>query len=99
MRTAIGRAGGVLDVLEAKWFGNTPIHRFGDSAREFDTVFWMRTPDYGAYMDVQHAVDLAMLREFSERGIAFAGEGPAPPAAPLAQEVEPEAPERRLMSR
>ena len=73
-------------------FERSHFFRFGDASLEFQTVFWMRTPDYGAYMDVQQAVNLQLIREFEQRGIAFAGAEPA-------QRVEPEAPKRRLTSR
>jgi len=75
------------------------FYRFGDAGLEFETVFWMKTPDYGAYMDVQQAVNLGLIREFQKRSIALAGSEPAVQTAPPAQDVEVEAPKRRITSR
>lgn len=46
--------------------------RFGDSSLDFEVVYWMKTPEYDAYMDTQQALNLALLERFSDAGIEFA---------------------------
>ena len=89
----------LIDRHDDARFERSHFKRFGDDGLEFETVFWMRTPDYGAYMDVQQAVNLGLIREFQKRSIALAGSEPAVQTAPPAQDVEVEAPKRRITSR
>ncbi len=45
---------------------------FGAAALDFEAVYWILTPDYGAFMDRQQAINLGLLRAFEEKGISFA---------------------------
>ena len=45
---------------------------YGDSALNFETVYWVLTPDYNAYADIQQAVNLGILTRFLAEEIAFA---------------------------
>ncbi|MCI3950917.1 MAG: hypothetical protein K0R53_414, partial [Burkholderiales bacterium] len=38
----------------------------------FEVVYYVLTPDYNAYMDVQQAINLEVYRRFSEERIEFA---------------------------
>lgn len=38
----------------------------------FEVVYYVLSPDYNIYMDIQHAVNLALLRRFAESGIRLA---------------------------
>lgn len=65
----------VRDVVEAQpktRFERAHFKAFGASSLDFEVVYWMLTADYLAYMDVQQAVNLALLRRFAEVGIQFA---------------------------
>jgi small-conductance mechanosensitive channel len=53
-------------------FERSHFHRFGESSFDFETVFWMTTPDYNVYMDAQQRINLALMREFDKRNIDFA---------------------------
>lgn len=53
-------------------FERSHFFRFGDGSLDFETVFWMTTPDYNTYMDVQQQLNLDLLREFGRLGIEFA---------------------------
>jgi small-conductance mechanosensitive channel len=44
----------------------------GESALQFEVVYYVLSPDYNKYMDIQQAINLALLRRFREYGIAFA---------------------------
>lgn len=53
-------------------FDRAHLKGFGPSSLDFEAVYYMLEPDYTRYMDVQHAINLALLRAFTERGISFA---------------------------
>ena len=42
------------------------------SALLFEIVYWVLSPDYRAYMDIQQEINLEILRTFDREGIAFA---------------------------
>jgi small-conductance mechanosensitive channel len=50
---------------------------FGDSALIFEFVYFVNSPDYMEYMNIQQAVNLKVLDEFNKRGIGFAYPTPA----------------------
>ncbi|HVW37737.1 MAG TPA: mechanosensitive ion channel family protein, partial [Pirellulales bacterium] len=57
--------------------GNTRFDRahfqsFGDSALLFESVYYVLSADYNLYMDIQQAINLALLKRFAEEGIQFA---------------------------
>lgn len=53
-------------------FERAHFQAFGDYALLFEVVYWIRDPDYTIYMDIQQAINLDMLKQFSEAGIEFA---------------------------
>lgn len=53
-------------------FERSHFHKFGEWSFDFESVFWMTTPDYNVYMDAQQRINLALMREFDKRGIDFA---------------------------
>ena len=53
-------------------FERAHFHKFGESSFDFETVFWMTTPDYNVYMDVQQQLNLDLMREFARLGVDFA---------------------------
>ncbi|MCK5584479.1 mechanosensitive ion channel family protein [Candidatus Bipolaricaulota bacterium] len=59
---------GQLDVR----FDRCHFKTFGDFAIIFETVYYVLVPDYGAYMNVQQAINLAIMWAFAERHIEFA---------------------------
>lgn len=65
----------VREIIEAQpqtRFDRAHFKAFGAASLDFEVVYWMLTPDYTAYMDVQHAINLALLRQLNERNIVFA---------------------------
>ena len=44
----------------------------GDSSLGFETVYWVTTADYNTYMDIQQAINLAVMRELPALGVQFA---------------------------
>ena len=53
-------------------FDRSHFKGFGDSALEYESVYYMKVPDYAAYMDTQQAINLVLYEEFEERGVEFA---------------------------
>lgn len=45
---------------------------FGDSSLDFEVVYWVPSPEYKDAMDIQQAVNLALVRRFAQEGIEFA---------------------------
>ena len=53
-------------------FDRCHLLAFADWALRFEVVFFMSTPNYGTYADVQQAVNLAIVERFEKMGIEFA---------------------------
>jgi len=62
----------VVEAQELARFDRAHFRSFGDSALEFEVVYWVLSPDYNTYMDVQQAINFAIFRAFGENGIEFA---------------------------
>ena len=53
-------------------FDRSHLRLLGQSAMEFETVYYVTTPDYNVFMDTQQAVNFTILRRFDEAGVAIA---------------------------
>lgn len=53
-------------------FDRCHFKSFGDFAIVFETVYYVLVSDYSVYMNVQQAINLAIMRAFAERSIEFA---------------------------
>ena len=53
-------------------FDRAHFNKFGDYALLFEVVYWIQNPDYTIYMDIQQAINLDILKQFSDAGIEFA---------------------------
>lgn len=53
-------------------FDRAHFQGFGESSLDFETVYYVLSPDYNVYMDLQQAINLAILRSFEAEKIAFA---------------------------
>lgn len=65
IREAIGRH-------EATRFDRSHFKEYGDSSLVFETVYYVLSPEYNIYMDIQEAVNLEIHRRFEQEGIEFA---------------------------
>ena len=63
-----------IDGIDDARFDRAHLHAFGASSLDFEVVYFVTTADYARFMDVQQAINLALLRGFAARGIAFAFE-------------------------
>jgi small-conductance mechanosensitive channel len=62
----------IVDAQEQVRFDRAHFKDFGAYALNFEVVYWILSPDYTLYMDIQQAINLAIFRRFNEAGIAFA---------------------------
>jgi small-conductance mechanosensitive channel len=53
-------------------FERAHFKNYGDSALQFEVVYHVLTADYTKYMNIQQAINLALLKEFRKYCIAFA---------------------------
>jgi len=53
-------------------FDRAHFKEFGPFSLNFEVVYYMLVPDYGVYMDVQQAINLALLERFAAEAIEFA---------------------------
>ena len=53
-------------------FDRCHFKSYGDYALIYETVYYVLSPDYGVFMDIQQAINLAIYRHFSEQAIEFA---------------------------
>jgi small-conductance mechanosensitive channel len=61
-----------IEGIEGMRFDRAHFKGFGDSSFDFEVVYYVNTPDYNIYMDVQQTINLAICRGFAKRGIEFA---------------------------
>lgn len=67
--------GMLREIVEAQpevRFDRAHFKAIGDYALVFEVVFYVLSPDYNRYMDVQQAINLAIYARFKQAGIAFA---------------------------
>lgn len=53
-------------------FDRSHFARHGLGSLEFETVYYVRSPDYNRYMDVQQAINLGLHETLAARGVEFA---------------------------
>ena len=62
----------IIEGTEQARFDRAHFSAFGDSSLDFELVYWMLTADYTAYMDVQQAINLGLMRRLQQEGVSFA---------------------------
>lgn len=62
----------VIDGIELARFDRARFHEYGDSSLNFRIAYFVRSPDYRAYLDVQHEVSLALFKKFADEKVDFA---------------------------
>ncbi|MGE5231728.1 MAG: mechanosensitive ion channel family protein, partial [Deltaproteobacteria bacterium] len=61
-----------VEQQEGVRFDRAHFQKYGDFALIFEVVFYVLSPDYNRYMDVQQAINLDILEQFEREGIEFA---------------------------
>ncbi|MDY7579737.1 mechanosensitive ion channel family protein [Herbaspirillum sp. RTI4] len=53
-------------------FDRAHMKGFGESALQFEAVYYVTNPDYNLYMDIQQSINLELMTELAANGIHFA---------------------------
>jgi small-conductance mechanosensitive channel len=63
---------GIIEAQEDLRFERAHFSGFGASSLDFEVVYWCLSPDYVRFMDLQQAVNLALLQAVRTEGLDFA---------------------------
>ncbi|MDX8411940.1 MAG: mechanosensitive ion channel family protein [Mariprofundaceae bacterium] len=67
-----GMVKAIIEAREHTRFDRAHFKNYGDSSLDFEVVYYVLVPDYNAYMDIQQAINLALFKQFEEKGLDFA---------------------------
>jgi small-conductance mechanosensitive channel len=62
----------IIQSLEGTRFDRSHFAKRSAGAFEFETVYYVLSPDYNRYMDIQQAINLRLHRDLEKLGVAFA---------------------------
>jgi small-conductance mechanosensitive channel len=62
----------IIERQQQARFDRSHFKDYGESALNFEVVYFVESQDYNLYMDIQQAINLEMLERFAEEGIEFA---------------------------
>ncbi len=62
----------VIEERDGVRFDRAHFKQFGDSSLDFEVVYYVLSKEYDVYMEHQHAINMALYREFEQQGIPFA---------------------------
>ena len=62
----------IIETQKMTRFDRAHFARFTDSTLQLESVYYVTSADYGLFMDIQQAINLALLRRFADEGIEFA---------------------------
>lgn len=72
IRAIPGMVRDIIERQENTRFERSHFSAFGDSALNFETVYWITVSDYNIFMDTQQKIYLEILDRFEKEGIQFA---------------------------
>lgn len=62
----------LIDGVDNARIERVHFHSYGDSSLIFEMVYYVSSPDYIAYMDIQQEINLGMYKAFEGEGVDFA---------------------------
>jgi small-conductance mechanosensitive channel len=62
----------IFEAVDGARLDRVHFTEFGDSALLFDFVYYVASPDYAKYMDIQQQINFEIMSKFAETGIEFA---------------------------
>ena len=62
----------IIDDQNHTRFDRAHFQGYGDYSLDFETVYYVLSPDYNLYMDIQQLINLEIFRQFESMGIEFA---------------------------
>ncbi|HSN10369.1 MAG TPA: mechanosensitive ion channel domain-containing protein [Hanamia sp.] len=72
MKKIPGRIKSIIEATENVAFDRSHFSAFGDFSMNFETVYYIESPDYNLYMDAQQKIYLEILQAFEKENIEFA---------------------------
>jgi small-conductance mechanosensitive channel len=63
---------GIVDKIEGLSFGNVYFKEFGDFSLNFEFTYYVNSNSYAASVQLQHLVNMDILKQFEKEGISFA---------------------------
>ncbi len=61
----------IVEAQQKVRFDRAHFQKFGEHSLVFETVYWVTDPDFNLYMDIQQAVNLAIMRALKAENIVF----------------------------
>jgi small-conductance mechanosensitive channel len=85
----------IIEAQDGVRFDRAHFAKYGDFSLDFEIVYYVQSPDYGRYMDVQQAINFRIHEAFEEMEVQFAyptqtlwiAGGAAAPRSPVASEA------------
>ncbi|MBI1389761.1 MAG: mechanosensitive ion channel [bacterium] len=62
----------VIEARENTRFDRAHFKGFGASSLDFEIVYYVLSPDYNIYMDIQQKINLIIFKRFADMGVEFA---------------------------
>jgi small-conductance mechanosensitive channel len=62
----------IIEAQPQTRFDRAHFKEYADSSLIFEAVYYVKTPDYNSYMDIQQAINLELFQKFQELKIEFA---------------------------
>jgi len=62
----------IIESMEKTRFDRAHFKEFGDSALQFEVVYFVLDPEFNVYMDIQQAINIELFRRFRTEDIEFA---------------------------
>jgi len=62
----------IVDKIELADLNRVHFKEYGDFSLNFEVVYYVNTPDYNKYMDIQQEINLSIKKRFEKEGIIFA---------------------------
>ncbi|MBN2459611.1 mechanosensitive ion channel family protein [Candidatus Woesearchaeota archaeon] len=67
-----GIVGKIFESMKGADLDRVHFKQFGDFSLNYEVVYFVDTPDYNAYMDLQEDINMKLYSEFEKAGIGFA---------------------------
>jgi small-conductance mechanosensitive channel len=61
-----------VDKIELAELDRVHFKEYGDYSLNFEIVYYVDTPEYNTYMDIQQEINLSLKKRFEKEGISFA---------------------------
>lgn len=67
-----GQVKEIIESVDRTRFDRAHFKSYGDSSLDFEVAYYVLSPDYNTYMDIQQEINLELYRRFEAQGIDFA---------------------------